>query len=476
MSKPKSKFHYDFFIAHAVEDREEIVSPIVKQLKEAGAKVWYSGEELRAGQNISEEVSRAIRHSRFGIVVATKKSIHSFYVDAEVSAMFEEENSRREKMIIPVCHKITVEEFKRKFTLQAARFSINTNIGIGQVVEELMRVSKGEVRETPQSPETQKGSGIFSSLMVKDFDIKRLVKPFFLLSGVLFSIVLWYVFFKPCPSTGLYLGLRLLIPALVAGSVFFLPANTLFSKIKVRLIFFLLIFFGGYFLNPLALFSFQHCGAERALFTNYRMEELFHQNDSFPSPRMVDFAVMENMDYHRALFRSRIKEIIRAKPRVVSLDKIENLYKRFMDSTGIYYRNTYEFRVGHEQYYYRKNLLPFDLPVENLSPRGAYDMEEFMVFLIDSYFSEKKRVLKYLFVNKSPLEFQKEVMEKSTREYSIMVKYHPHLFGVMVEMEFSEKTEWRRKRHMIYWGIKPRESYNFVREKKEWVQQNQDSF
>ncbi len=61
--------HYDAFISHASEDKEEFVRPLAEHLNRNGLKVWYDEFTLKPGDSIRRSIDFGIKSSRYAIVV-----------------------------------------------------------------------------------------------------------------------------------------------------------------------------------------------------------------------------------------------------------------------------------------------------------------------------------------------------------------------------------------------------------------------
>jgi hypothetical protein len=61
--------HWDFFISHVSEDKEEIVRPLADALNARGLMVWYLDYSLKQGSNLQESIDYGLARSRFAIVI-----------------------------------------------------------------------------------------------------------------------------------------------------------------------------------------------------------------------------------------------------------------------------------------------------------------------------------------------------------------------------------------------------------------------
>jgi hypothetical protein len=57
-------YEYDFFIAHASEDKDAVVDPLAEILISKGFRVWYDKYELRMGDSLRQEIDRGLARSQ----------------------------------------------------------------------------------------------------------------------------------------------------------------------------------------------------------------------------------------------------------------------------------------------------------------------------------------------------------------------------------------------------------------------------
>jgi hypothetical protein len=58
---------FDVFISHASEDKDEVVRPLAKALRNHGLEVWYDEFTLKIGDSLRRKIDSGIARSRFGI-------------------------------------------------------------------------------------------------------------------------------------------------------------------------------------------------------------------------------------------------------------------------------------------------------------------------------------------------------------------------------------------------------------------------
>jgi len=136
-------YPYDVFIAHAVEDKAEVTNELYTRLKEAGIKVWYSGEKLQVGGDLYQMIKDGLNKSRHGILILSPNFFRGSWPVREFHVLWGKKNAR----ILPVWHNITKEEIERHDKLLAEFWAVNTDVGMDRVVQVLIRALKEPKRK-----------------------------------------------------------------------------------------------------------------------------------------------------------------------------------------------------------------------------------------------------------------------------------------------------------------------------------------
>ncbi len=103
------------FLSHQSNDKP--FSRLLKHnMERHGVKVWIDESDLRAGKRLSPTIHREIRNSDGFVVVITKKSVNSSYVNWEIEEAVEERIHRKSLKIIPILYKRTaIPELLRSY-------------------------------------------------------------------------------------------------------------------------------------------------------------------------------------------------------------------------------------------------------------------------------------------------------------------------------------------------------------------------
>ena len=105
----ESDKEYDVFISHASEDKEDVVRPLAKSLKEKGVSVWYDEFELKIGDCLRRKIDQGLSKSRFGIVVISRSFIKKGWTNYELDGLMTKAISGQQ-ILLPIWHDITKQE------------------------------------------------------------------------------------------------------------------------------------------------------------------------------------------------------------------------------------------------------------------------------------------------------------------------------------------------------------------------------
>ena len=134
------KYIHDVFISFAIEDRA-IATELWGKLKAKGLSVWYSGNELKVGDALTEEIHSNLELSRFGVVIISHTYLSKIWTLNEFFFLQKRENEGI-KTLLPVLYEITPEELAAKFQPMANIFAIHANRGIDDGVEKILKEIK----------------------------------------------------------------------------------------------------------------------------------------------------------------------------------------------------------------------------------------------------------------------------------------------------------------------------------------------
>jgi len=130
-------FKFDAFISHAVEDKLAVANELCNRLEEAGLKLWYSGKELKVGDQLERSIENGLQQSRYGIVILSKTYLQKNWPRKEYYMLKSKEHAWG-KVILPVLYDITIDELQSLDIHIADRWAVSVNAGMDVVVEKLL--------------------------------------------------------------------------------------------------------------------------------------------------------------------------------------------------------------------------------------------------------------------------------------------------------------------------------------------------
>lgn len=131
--------NFDLFISHASEDKPEVVRPLVEKLKAMGLRVWFDEFELTLGDSLRRSIDKGLAGSRFGIVILSPDFFRKEWPTKELDALVSREDGK-EKVILPVWHKISKQDVVNLSPLLADKVAASTASGIANVAQQIFDV------------------------------------------------------------------------------------------------------------------------------------------------------------------------------------------------------------------------------------------------------------------------------------------------------------------------------------------------
>lgn len=121
------------FLSHAWEDKESFIEPLYQALKDE-YDVWYDKARITLGDSIYEKISEGIRECDFGVVVFSPAFLRKNWTQEEFNGLKALQTEKR-KVILPILHKLTIDDLKAKWPIEAGKFAISSSEGIAAIVE-----------------------------------------------------------------------------------------------------------------------------------------------------------------------------------------------------------------------------------------------------------------------------------------------------------------------------------------------------
>jgi len=147
------------------------------KLQNKGLKVWYAEFTLMVGDSLRRSIDRGLAESRFGIVVLSPSFFEKEWPQRELDGLTAREISTG-KVILPIWHHVSREEFARYSPVLADRLAVSTSRGLDFVVAELLRaidkVNESENNGKIADPIDDLGKSQVSSTHLEDDQIQFL--------------------------------------------------------------------------------------------------------------------------------------------------------------------------------------------------------------------------------------------------------------------------------------------------------------
>ena len=98
---PTAFEYYSSFISYSTKD-QKFADLLHSQLQSKGARVWLATEDLKIGDRFRARIDEAIRLYDKLLLVLSKNSVKSPWVEAEVEAAFEKERKQKRTVLFPI--------------------------------------------------------------------------------------------------------------------------------------------------------------------------------------------------------------------------------------------------------------------------------------------------------------------------------------------------------------------------------------
>jgi len=112
--------YYSCFISHSSKD-QHFVNLLHSRLQGEGLRVWLAAEDLKIGDRFRTKIDEAIRLHDKLLLVLSKNSVESLWVESEVEAAFEKEQKQKRTLLFPIRLDDAVMETERAWAAEIRR-------------------------------------------------------------------------------------------------------------------------------------------------------------------------------------------------------------------------------------------------------------------------------------------------------------------------------------------------------------------
>jgi hypothetical protein len=100
MSQNVSEHRPKVFVSHSSKDKP-FVRRLVDELKQRNVHVWFDERELQVGDSIVHGISTGLNDADYLLVILSKNSVASHWVQSELNAAMMEQTSQRGIVVLP---------------------------------------------------------------------------------------------------------------------------------------------------------------------------------------------------------------------------------------------------------------------------------------------------------------------------------------------------------------------------------------
>ena len=146
-NSPNGSRPTDVFVAHAKEDAEIVVRPLVDALIAEDLEVWFDDLELNIGDSLRRRIDRGIAQSRFAIVVLSPAFMAKGWTNYELDGIITRSNEDGQ-VVLPIWHDVTkqqVIEFSPSVADKVARRTAANTVGeIANEIADVIRCAQSD--------------------------------------------------------------------------------------------------------------------------------------------------------------------------------------------------------------------------------------------------------------------------------------------------------------------------------------------
>jgi len=135
---------HDAFISHAGEDKDSLVRPLARLLRDQHIEVWYDEFSLKIGDSLRRSIDRGLSNSRFGIVVLSPSFFKKQWPQWELDGLVARQNSSDEDVVLPVWHQVQRDDVLSYSPSLADKVAVNSSLGLEEVARRLAAIIRPE--------------------------------------------------------------------------------------------------------------------------------------------------------------------------------------------------------------------------------------------------------------------------------------------------------------------------------------------
>jgi len=131
------------FISHDFRDKDDLVRELAHELSKLMCPVWYDEYSLRVGASLRESIESGLKETKNCIVVLSSNFLtNKGWGKAEFDSVFTREILEKQNVMLPVWHKVTVEQVYEYSPRLADKVGLSSNIGVKELASKLSKEIK----------------------------------------------------------------------------------------------------------------------------------------------------------------------------------------------------------------------------------------------------------------------------------------------------------------------------------------------
>ena len=118
---------YDVFISHANADKSPYINELITSIDKLGVKVFYDIDTLEWGDKWKDKILEGVQHAEFAIIVISENFFDREWTERELQEFLARQNNNGQKIVLPILHKITIEQLQQKYPEVAEIQALNSS-------------------------------------------------------------------------------------------------------------------------------------------------------------------------------------------------------------------------------------------------------------------------------------------------------------------------------------------------------------
>jgi ribosomal protein L14E/L6E/L27E len=134
------------FISHSSKEKELLALPLYASLKSFNLNPWIDKEDMQKSDYLFSEISDAIYKSNCYILIISPEFMVGKWTNKELEAIYIQHVENNKKVFI-ILHQVSIDEFKRKYSLLSGLIAWDTSKDIQNISREISSIVNNNEKE-----------------------------------------------------------------------------------------------------------------------------------------------------------------------------------------------------------------------------------------------------------------------------------------------------------------------------------------